>query len=206
MKNTRKRKTKKGDFGYFSSEKKRRLLITAGLFSLPLLVFFVAWAVNGTRMTVWTVLTVVGCLPGCKSMVSLIMILMRHPMDRKLYEEIRKHAGDLVMAYEMYMTFYEKSAAIDAFAICGNTVTGFSHDSGIDVHFMEEECQKILRGNGFKANVKIFTRLPAFLERLDSMNEHKDSLEEGIRFRPDEKYPELSRNELIKHTILAICL
>ena len=52
MKNTRKRKTKKGDFGYFSSEKKRRLLITAGLFSLPLLVFFVAWAVNGTRMTV----------------------------------------------------------------------------------------------------------------------------------------------------------
>ena len=52
MKDTRKRKTKKGDFGYFNSEKKRRLLITAGLFSLPLLIFFVAWAVNGTRMTV----------------------------------------------------------------------------------------------------------------------------------------------------------
>ena len=62
MKDTRKRKIKKGDFGYFNSEKKRRLLITAGLFSLPLLIFFVAWAVNGTRMTVWTVLTVVGCL------------------------------------------------------------------------------------------------------------------------------------------------
>ncbi len=42
MKDTRKRKTKKGDFGYFNSEKKRRLLITAGLFSLPLLIFFVA--------------------------------------------------------------------------------------------------------------------------------------------------------------------
>ena len=52
MKNTRKRKTKKGDFGYFSSEKKRRLLITAGLFSLPLLVFFVAWAVNGVFLAV----------------------------------------------------------------------------------------------------------------------------------------------------------
>ena len=38
MKDTRKRKTKKGDFGYFNSEKKRRLLITAGLFSLPLLI------------------------------------------------------------------------------------------------------------------------------------------------------------------------
>ena len=206
MKDTRKRKTKKGDFGYFNSEKKRRLLITAGLFSLPLLIFFVAWAVNGTRMTVWTVLTVVGCLPGCKSMVSLIMILLRHPMDEKLYKEIRKHAGDLVMSYEMYMTFYEKSASIDAFAICGNTVVGFSSDPKIDAAFMEQEAQKILRGNGFKANVKIFTRLPQFLERLDSMNEHRESLEEGIKFRPDEKYPELSRNELIKHTILAICV
>ena len=39
MKDTRKRKTKKGDFGYFSSEKKRRFLITVGLFSLPLLIF-----------------------------------------------------------------------------------------------------------------------------------------------------------------------
>ena len=180
MKDTRKRKTKKGDFGYFNSEKKRRLLITAGLFSLPLLIFFVAWAVNGTRMTVWTVLTVVGCLPGCKSMVSLIMILLRHPMDEKLYKEIRKHAGDLVMSYEMYMTFYEKSASIDAFAICGNTVVGFSSDPKIDAAFMEQEAQKILRGNGFKANVKIFTRLPQFLERLDSMNEHRESLEEGI--------------------------
>ena len=138
MKNTRKRKTKKGDFGYFSSEKKRRLLITAGLFSLPLLVFFVAWAVNGTRMTVWTVLTVVGCLPGCKSMVSLIMILMRHPMDRKLYEEIRKHAGDLVMAYEMYMTFYEKSGYLDAVAVCGNTVVGYTSDPKVDISYLAE--------------------------------------------------------------------
>ena len=54
--------------------------------------------------------------------------------------------------------------------------------------------------------MKIFTDLRPFLERLDSMNAHKESLEEGIKFRPDEKYPELSRNELIKHTILAICL
>ena len=108
--------------------------------------------------------------------------------------------------YEMYMTFYEKSANIDAFAICGNTVVGYSSDPKIDVTFMERECQKILRGNSFKATVKIFTRLDPFLERLDSMNAHKESLEEGIKFRPDEKYPELSRNELIKHTILAICL
>ena len=206
MKDTRKRKTKKGDFGYFSSEKKRRFLITVGLFSLPLLIFFVAWYANGTRMTVWTVLTVVGCLPGCKSMVSLIMILMRHPMDEKLYKEIRKHAGDLVMAYEMYMTFYEKSGYLDAVAVCGNTVVGYTSDPKVDISYLAEQSQKIVRKNGYKVDVKILKDLKPYLERLDSMNEHKESLRNGIKFTPDERYPDLSREELIKHTILAICL
>ena len=206
MSNTQKTTIRKGAPGYIKAEQKRPMLTTALLFAVPLLIFFSALFYFKTRLTIWTVIAVVGCLPACKSLVSLIMIFRCKPVEPQVLHQIQEHAGSLVMSYEMYMTFYEKSAAIDAFAICGNTVTGFSHDSGIDVHFMEEECQKILRGNGFKANVKIFTRLPAFLERLDSMNEHKDSLEEGIKFRPDEKYPELSRNELIKHTILAICL
>ena len=101
------------------------------------------------------------------------------------------------------MTFYEKSAFIDAFAICGNLVVGYSSDPKIDAAFMETEAQKILKGNGYRANVKIFKDLKPFLDRLDSMNEHKESLEEGIKFRPDERYPELSRNEPVSYTHLA---
>lgn len=207
MSKTKKSKSiRKGDFGYLSSEKKRRVLITGILFSVPLLIFFSAILYFHTRLTIWTVVAVVGSLPACKSLVSLIMIFRAKPLEDSVYRKIHEHAGDLTMSYEMYMTFYEKSASIDAFAICGNTVAGYSSDPKIDASFMEQECQKILRGNSFKANVKIFTRLDPFLERLDSMNAHRESLEEGIRFRPDEKYPELSRNDLIKHTILALCL
>ena len=36
----RKNKTEKGDFGYFKSEKKRRILITAVLLGVPLFIFF----------------------------------------------------------------------------------------------------------------------------------------------------------------------
>ena len=200
------KKVKKGDYGYIRYEKKKRLLITVALFLIPLAAFLAAFLITGTKKNIITVIAMVGCLPACKSMVSLIMIFRAKPVAPQVYEEISEHAGRILMSYEMYMTFYEKSASIDAFAICGNTVVGFSRDPKIDTPFKEREAQKILRGNGFKANVKIFTRLPQFLERLDSMNEHKESLEEGIKFRPDEKYPELSRNELIKHTILAICV
>ena len=134
-------------------------------------------------------MAVVGCLPACKSAVSLIMILKCRPLDETLYKKIREHQDRLDMAYEMYMTFYEKSAYIDAVAVCGNTVAAYSSDPKINAAFMEENAQKIIRKNGYKATVKIFTDLRPFLERLDSMNAHKESLEEGIKFTPDEQIP-----------------
>ncbi len=200
------KKVKKGEFGYFASEKRRQLIITIILFAVPLAIFFSAWAYHGSRLTIWTVIVVVGCLPACKSMVNLIMILKCRSMDEKLYEDIHGHSGELTMAYEMYMTFYEKSAYIDAFAICGNQVVGYSSDPRIDAEYMAQEAQKLVRKNGYKVTVKIMKDLRLYLERLDSMNEHRKSLEEGIRFVPDERYPELTRNDLIRHTLLALCL
>lgn len=199
-------RTRKGEFGYFAAAKKKQALITAILFAVPLFIFVTAWIYFKSRMTVWTVITTVGCLPACKAAVTLIMLLPRKPMKKELYEEIASHAGKLTMVYEMYMTFYEKSGYLDAFAICGNQVVGYTSDSRVDAAFMEQEAQKILRKNGYKVTVKILKDLRPYLERLDSMNEHMDSLREGIKFRPDENYPELSREELIQHTILAICL
>ena len=76
---SKKKKVQKGEFGYFKAEKKRRLLITIALFAVPLFIFFTAWIYHGSRLTIWTVVATVGCLPACKSMVSLIMILMRRP-------------------------------------------------------------------------------------------------------------------------------
>lgn len=203
---SKKNKIRKGDFGYYKAEKKRRLLITLALFAVPLFIFFTSWAYHGDRNTIWTVVATVGCLPACKFAVDFIMIMMRKPMDETLYRQISEHAGDLVMSYEMYMTSYEKSAHVDAFAVCGNEVVGYSSDPKIDTTFMAEHAQKIIRKNGYKVNVKILTDLRPYLERLDSMNEHQESLRENIKFVPDERYPDLSREELIKHTILAICL
>lgn len=205
-KTEKKNKIRKGDIGYFAAEKKKQLLITVILFAVPLFIFFSAWIYHGTRLTIWTVVGTVGCLPACKFMVNLIMILRCKPAEDAVYRQIQEHAGGLVMSYEMYMTFYEKSARIDAIAVCGNTVVGYSSDPKADTDYMAKEAQKIIRKNGYKVDVKILKELRPFLERLDSMNEHKASLEEGIKFVPDERYPDLSRNELIKHTIHAICL
>ena len=100
MSKTKKRNSsRKGDYGYLASEKKRRILITAVLFAVPLLIFFSAMLYFHTRLTIWTVIAVVGCLPACKSLVSLIMIFRARQVETSVYRRIHEHAGELTMSY-----------------------------------------------------------------------------------------------------------
>ncbi|MDD3217892.1 MAG: hypothetical protein PHC41_02040 [Lachnospiraceae bacterium] len=199
-------KVAKGKWGHMNADKKKRIAITAFLFFVPLLIFFTGWIYFKTRMTVWTVIAVVGCLPACKSMVSLILLIPQKSIPESEYLEIKEHAKNLTIAYELFVTGYEKNTYLDAVAVCGNTIAAYSSQDKTDAAFAENHIQKIIRGNGFKVTVKIFKNKSQFLERLDSLYDHQDSLQEGIKFTPDSTYPELSRNEYIKHLILAISL
>ena len=85
-------------------------------------------------------------------------------------------------------------------------MVGYTSDSSADTEYMAAEAQKLIRKNGYKVDVKILKELRPFLERLDSMNAHKDSLEEGLRFTPDPRYPDYTRDDMIKHVILNLCI
>lgn len=89
--------------------------------------------------------------------------------------------------------------------MCGNTVVGYTSDPKADTiyGFRSPEAGS---QNGYKVDVKILGELRPFLERLDSMNEHKESLEEGLRFTPDPRYPDFTRDEMVKHVILNLCI
>ena len=202
----KKKKIRKGDYGYIQSQKKKRVLYTILTFIAPLSVFFTGLFMKGDRNSVFTVVAVVACLPACKFAVSMIMMFLEKPMDPNDYEAIEKHKKGLVCAYELPISAYEKQTFIDSIVVCGNNVVGYTSREKSDIPFVEKHIQTILRQNGYYVTVKIFRRLPDYLNRLDSMWEHHESLEEGIRFTPDEQYPDLSRNELIIHTIFAITL
>ena len=75
---------------------------------------------------------------------------------------------------------------------------------------MEEHIRKTLRADHYKATVKIFdrTQKKAFLERLDTLRNRQTEFEAAANenFKPYEKYPDLSRNEVVKHILMAIAL
>jgi len=199
-------KTKKGELGYIKAQKRKRTLITAGLFAIPLIIFFTGLIMTKTRLNMFTFVAVMGCIPASRSAVSMIMMLMQKPIDTAVYQQINEKTGSLTMAYELVITAYEKNTSVDAIAVCGNHVIGYASSSKVDIPFVEKHIKDILKNNGYHVNVKIFKDIKNFQERLSSLNQNKEQLEANISYTPDEKYPDLSRNELIKHTILAISL
>ena len=177
----KKKKIRKGDFGYISSQKKKRTMYTILAFIAPLTVFFTGLIIKGNRNTVFTVVAVVACLPACKFAVGMIMMFMQKPMSEKDYRQIEKHRHGLALGYELVISAYEKQTFLDSVAVCGNTVVGYTSREKSDIPFVEKHIQSILRQNGYYVNVKIFRKLPDYLNRLESMWEHHESLEKDIR-------------------------
>ena len=211
-------KIRKGDYGYIRREKKKRLLVTLGLFVLPAIVFIVGLVLaDGNKSNIFTVVAVVGCLPGCRAAVGFIMMVMQKPVDKAVYDAIEAKKGKLLMGYEMYITQEKSSLMIEEG--CWNSECRKIHIYQFACYTTRakdqkqiEDCttylNKIIRANGYKCHVKIFDREKAFLERLDSLNRNYDELEKSAseNFKPDERYPDLSRTELVKHTMLALAL
>ena len=204
-------KIRNGDYGYIRREKKKRLLVTLGLFVLPAIVFIVGLVLaDGNKSNIFTVVAVVGCLPGCRAAVGFIMMVMQKPVDKAVYDAIEAKKGKLLMGYEMYITQEKSSLMIEAAAFCGEEIACYTTRAKDQKQI--EDCttylNKIIRANGYKCHVKIFDREKAFLERLDSLNRNYDELEKSAseNFKPDERYPDLSRTELVKHTMLALAL
>ena len=193
-------KIRKGDYGYIRREKKKRLLVTLGLFVLPAIVFIVGLVLaDGNKSNIFTVVA-----------VGFIMMVMQKPVDKAVYDAIEAKKGKLLMGYEMYITQEKSSLMIEAAAFCGEEIACYTTRAKDQKQI--EDCttylNKIIRANGYKCHVKIFDREKAFLERLDSLNRNYDELEKSAseNFKPDERYPDLSRTELVKHTMLALAL
>ncbi|HCT91280.1 MAG TPA: hypothetical protein DF613_07865 [Lachnospiraceae bacterium] len=199
-------KEKKGYYGYISRERRKRFFITLGLFALPLALFLAGYLTTHTTKNLLTVVAVVGCLPACKSLVGLIMVCIVKPMDDGDYGQIRQHAGDLLMSYELYITSYDNSEFICAAAVCGTYVIGYSDRLKNPPEILEEHIHKLLAQNGYKQTVKIFKDIRPFLERLDSLNKNKSSLESGLSFTPDPRYPDYDRNQMVRHVLLRLAL
>ncbi len=200
------KKKPKGTYGYINYEKKKRILITLVLFAIPILIYVTGYLQTGTRKNLFTFVAIMGCLPASKCAVSMIVICMQKPMKAELYELFRRHVRDLTAVYETTVSSEKKNYPLPCIVICGQNVVCYSEDAKVDKEYLQQHIKKILQGNGYRSNVKIFTEQKAFLRRVDELYVNRDEIEAAATFKPDERYPDATRDELVKSVLLCICL
>ncbi len=207
MKKSGKKHPQKGDYGYYSYEKKRRVAIVAFLLGVCLLVFFTGLIMTGTRKNLFTLVAILGVLPTAKWATSMIMILLQKPVDRKVYDVTEQIAGDLTHGYELCVTAYEGRLSLDAVVVCGNSIAAYSSAEKGRFEFMETHMRKIIHGNGLgNPALKIFRRFDQYQERITQLASDPERYREGLRYVPDEQHEGETRDEAVLRIIKSISI
>ena len=197
------KKVAKGKYGYTLSHRKWQILKLSVYVALALAVFLLGLIVTKRTNNLMSIVALVGALPISKELVGVIMSFKRKPMDKKLHQEISSKAGSLEQAYELLFTTNDKSYAVEAVVIEGRDVICYSIDPKCEPSVLQTHLQKLLGANDYKQNVKVFTDYKKFMERLGDLERRE---KEEIPYKQNPIYPDLNRDQLIKHTLLALSI
>lgn len=197
------KKVAKGKYGYTMSHRKWQILKMLLYIALALAIFLLGWITTKKTANLLSVVAICGALPISKEMVGVIMSFKRKPMEKEIYEQISTKAGSLEQIYELVFTTQEKSYVVEAAIVEGKDVICYTIDPKCDVMALQKHLQKMLDANGYKENVKVFKDLKKFLDRVSDL-ERREKVE--IPYTPHSTYPDLNRDQLIKHTLLALSI
>ena len=163
------KKVQKGESGYIHSQKICRSFITFILLLIPVVIFFIGLAIYHKRENMFTFVAIMGCLPGCRYAVGMIMMLLQKETDPAVYEKTRKAAGELPALYDCVFTAYEKTTSVDALVLGQGSVIGYSSNPKTNPEYIEKHLTEILQGNNVKRTVKIFKDYRKFETRVKEM-------------------------------------
>lgn len=178
----------KGDAGYIRNRKVELSIEVTLAFAIVIVLVILGYIQTHTRLNWLTLIAVLGCLPACRILVNLIMLVPHHSINEAKELEISGNTEYLTVLYDLIVTSERKAMPIPAMAISGNILCGYAPDKRLDTIYAAQHIKNILQQNHIeKVSVKIFHDYVAFLSRAEGMNniasveqEDSKSLEEDI--------------------------
>ena len=165
------KKAIKGNFGYLAAKKRWVIIRTLIFFGISLAVFAAGYITTGTRKNLLTVVAVLGCLPACKSLVNMIMLIRAAGCSQKAKESLAPMEGRLIGMYDMYFTSYQKNFPISHMVVKGNVICAYTESEKCDVRAGEEHLEQLLKQDGYKnLTIKIFQNLDKYIDRLGQLS------------------------------------
>lgn len=161
----------KGQPGYLSGKKKQDLIKTILEFAVVIALLVIGYVTTGTRKNLLTVVAILGCLPAAKALVGVITLYPYRSIDAIKGTEVEEKTGYLQKSYDMVITTYRKNIPIDCIVVSPHMICGYLPHEKADLRFAETYLKQILSQNGFGSpTVKLFAEYPAFLSRVEGMN------------------------------------
>ena len=153
------KKVTKGKAGYLAEKKKRLGLQALAEFAVVALILIIGYVITKTRLNIFTVVAIVGCLPAARVLVEFIAMFPYRSIEGKVQREIDEKGALLTRAYDMVITDGEHIMPVSAVAISNHKVFGYAPNP------------QILKNTGLEpSTVKVFAEYVPFLSRVEGLN------------------------------------
>lgn len=164
-------KIEKGQPGYIKARKIRYLVWSVAEFGIVIAVFLLGYYQTGTKMNLFTILAILGCLPASKMLVEFITMAPHRSIEADKYRELEEKAKLLTRIYDLVITSTEKVMPVDVIVINAHVVCGYTSSERTDEQALAQHIKKTLKTHHYdKMTVKIFHDYHAFLARAEGMN------------------------------------
>lgn len=184
-------KLHKGTAGYISAKKRQLAYIIGAVAVIAILLLVAGYFVYGTRVNIFSVLAVIVCIPVCRTLVNLIMLIPHHTTSERMELELSGVTEDLTVLYDLLVTSEKKAMQIDALVISPTTICGYTSSPQTDTEDAARHIKHMLEKNKIeKITVKIFKDYKAFKSRAEGM-ENIVSVEQLTSHEREEKIAQI---------------
>ena len=160
----------KNTYGYIDSQKKYEIIRTLVYFGIPISLFVAGYIATKNKMNVLTVVAILGCLPASKSLVSMIMFLRHKSCSEAVRDMAEPLSGGLYTLYDLIFTTEKVTYKVAHAAYKAKCLVLYSEDKP-DVNGLEAHIEEYMKRAAIKGvNVKVYTDLKKYAERLGQMN------------------------------------
>ena len=166
----------KGTKGYLKTQSKYEIGRTCLYFAISLSLFVAGIIATGDKMNLLTIVAVLGCLPACKSAVTMIMFLRYKGCSLADADKMSSFPVELTQLWDLVFTTYDKNYAVDHAVVHGNTVILYTTQSKMDEQALYKHLQNALTLDGIKnVSFKVFTDSDKYMARANELtNLEKD--------------------------------
>lgn len=184
-------RVRKGNAGYLRTRKRLLIIETILSFGIVAAILITGYVTTHTKLNMLTLVAILGCLPACRILVNLIMLVPHTTINEAKELEISGLTEELTVAYDLVVTSERSAMPISAVVIYDNTVCGYAANKKVDTGYAARHIKSIMKQNKLdKVTVKIFTDYKAFLSRAEGMN-NIASVEQADTRRHEEKIKEI---------------